>query len=241
MPGGLLALVCYGNENIVVNGNPDVTWFYKAFKRATHFSQEPIQISLDGPNLLQMDAPITVKAKIPRQGDLLSDLVLRVQLPDIFSKAYIRQDQSGNFILDRKYEFAWIRQIGVRMIDSVTFTVGGQKIQEFNGDYMINKAHTDLLGTEYAKWERLVGNVPELYDPSKGLYAGGSTGTGYPLVFNNNGPGASTTTPPNVNRPSIEARRIQVPLPFWFSETTFESLPLIALQYHEIEIMVVLC
>jgi hypothetical protein len=96
MPGGLLALVCYGNENVIVNGNPEVTWFYKSFLRHTHFSQEPIHIPLEGPNLLLMDSPVLWKAKIPRQGDLLSDLVLRVTLPDIFSKAYVHADASGN-------------------------------------------------------------------------------------------------------------------------------------------------
>ena len=66
MPGGLLALVCYGNENVILNGNPQVTWFYKSFMRHTHFAQEPVQVPLDGPGLLQMDAPITLKAKSPR-------------------------------------------------------------------------------------------------------------------------------------------------------------------------------
>ena len=73
MPGGLLQLVCYGNENVVLNGNPQITFFYKSFNKYTHFSQEPIQIPLDGPNLLLMDEPVLLKAKIPRQGDLLSD------------------------------------------------------------------------------------------------------------------------------------------------------------------------
>ena len=178
MPGGLLALVCYGNENVIVNGNPEVTWFYKAFKRATHFSQEPIQIPLEGPNLLQMDAPITVKAKIPRQGDLLSDLVLRVQLPDIFSKAYIRKDLSGIYILDRAHEFAWVRQIGVRMIDTVTFTIGGQKIQEFSSDWIAARAALDLDNTKYKQWRVMVGDVPDCFDPAQGLYADPSGGHG---------------------------------------------------------------
>ena len=119
MPGGLLSLVCYGNENVILNGNPQTTFFYKSFMRYTHFSQEPIQVSLDGPNLLLMDAPILLKAKIPRQGDLLSDLVFRFQLPDIYSKAYLRmRAYDGNnadgvyFSLDRAQEFAWVRQSG---------------------------------------------------------------------------------------------------------------------------------
>jgi hypothetical protein len=106
---------------------------------------------------------------------------------------------------------------------------------------MIAKAQCDLDNRSYRKWQTLVGDVPELNDPSKGIYGGGSTGTGYPLVYNNNGPTpASLTTPPNTNRPSIQGRRLQVPLPFWFAESTFEALPLVSLQYHECEVQLTL-
>ena len=171
MPGGLLSLVCYGNENVIISGNPQTTYFYKTFIRYTHFSQEPIQVPLDGPTLPLMDAPILLKAKIPRQGDLLSDLVLRFTLPDIFSKAFISQDQSGNYVVDRAYEFAWVRQVGVRIIDTVTFTIGGQKIQEFNSDWISARAAMDMNNTQYAKWRYMVGDVPELFDPTNGVYA----------------------------------------------------------------------
>jgi len=237
MPGGLLALVCYGNENVIVNGNPEVTWFYKAFKRATHFSQEPIQIPLEGPNLLQMDAPITVKAKIPRQGDLLSDLVLRVQLPDIFSKAYIRQDQQEDYVLDRAHEFAWIRQIGVRMIDTVTFTIGGQKIQEFTSDWIAARAALDLDNTTYNKWRVMVGDVPECFDPAQGLYADPSGG--YPNVVAWRG-SPLLPMPIQNNAPSIPGRILRVPLGLWFSDYIANSLPLVGLEYHDAEITILL-
>jgi hypothetical protein len=126
------------------------------------------------------------------------------------------------------------------MIQKVAFFIGGQKIQEYDGDYMIAKAQCDLDAFSYQKWQTLVGNVPELYDPANGIYGGGSTGTGYPLVYNNNGNNASTTSPPNTNRPSIAGRQIQVPLPFWFTDSTFESLPLVSLQQHECEIQITL-
>jgi len=105
---------------------------------------------------------------------------------------------------------------------------------------MIAKAQCDLDAFSYQKWQTLVGNIPDLYDPANGTYGGGSTGTGYPLVYNNNGNGASTTTPANTNRPSIAGRQIQVPLPFWFTDSTFGSLPLVSLQYHECEIQITL-
>jgi hypothetical protein len=237
MPGGLLSLVCYGNENIILNGNPQVTWFYKTFLRHTHFSQEPIQIALDGPNVLQMDAPILVKAKIPRQGDLLSDLVLRVQVPDIFSKAYVHTDEAGNYVLDRTYEFAWVRQLGVRMIQSVTITIGGQKIQEFTSDWISARAALDLDSTRYSKWRYMVGDTPEMFDPANGIY--GDPSGGYPNVLAWRG-SPSLPNPVQNNAPSIPSRILRVPLGLWFSDYIENSLPLVALQYHDCEIQILL-
>jgi hypothetical protein len=229
MPGGLLSLVCYGNENIQINGNPQTTWFYKTFMRYTHFSQEPIQIPLDGPNLLLMDAPILLKAKIPRQGDLLSDLVFRFQLPDIFSKAYISNDLSGNLILDRKYEFAWVRQIGARLIDTVSITIGGQLIQEFTSDWIAARTLLDNDNNSYQKWRSMVGDTPEYFDPANGIYSDPQVG-GYPNVV------AWRGAPQQNNSPSIPGRIIRVPLGLWFSDYIANSLPLIALQYHDCEV-----
>ena len=43
----------------------------------------------------------------------------------------------------------------------------------------------------------------------------------------------------NVNRPSIFGRTLHIPLPFWFTESTFNALPLLSLQYQECEIQVI--
>lgn len=231
MSGGLISLVSYGNENVVVNGNPQITWFYKAFIRYTHFSQEPIQFPLDGPSQLLMDAPIILKAKIPRVGDLLSDLVLRLDVPDIFSKAYISTNGQGNPVLDRTpQEFAWIRQLGVRMIDRVTFTIGGTKVQELTGDWIATRAMLDQTQSEYQKWRVMVGDVPELFDPAHGIYA--DPAGGYPNVI------AWRGQPTQTNAPSIPGRRLRIPLGLWFSDYIANSLPLVALQQHTPEIQI---
>lgn len=236
MPGGLLALVCYGNENVQLNGNPETTFFYKAFRRYTHFSQEPIQVPLEGPGALQMDASVLLKAKIPRQGDLLSDLVLRLQLPDVFSKAFVSPiPETAHLNLDRIYEFQWVRQIGVRMIDTVTFTIGGQKIQEFTSDWISARALLDYDQTQYQKWRVLVGDVPDCFDPAQGVYA--APQGGYPHVVAWRG---STQVPSPVqnNLPSIPGRILRIPLGLWFSDFIANSLPLVALQYHDAEIQI---
>ena len=84
--GGLYALVAYGTQNVILSGNPQMTYFYKAFKRYTHFAMENITIPLEGPNELGFDTTVDLRAKIPRYGDLLSDLVFSFHVPDIYSK-----------------------------------------------------------------------------------------------------------------------------------------------------------
>ncbi len=230
MSGGLITLVSFGNENVVVNGNPTITWFYKAFVKYTHFSQEPIQIPLNGPQQLLMDSPILLKAQIPRSGDLLSDLTLRCTIPDIFSKAYISYDLSGNPVLQRTpQEFQWIRQLGARMIDRVTFTIGGQKIQEFTGDWIAARAVLDMDQSEYQKWRVMVGDVPEVFDPASGIYA--DPAGGYPNVV-------AWQNQTQTNAPSIPGRVLRVPLGLWFSDYIANSLPLVALQQHTPEIQI---
>ena len=156
---------------------------------------------MDGPQDLSYDQPIQVRLKIQRVADLIRDMYFLFDLPDIYCK-YIESlpTSSGR---TSQYNFAWTTHIGCHIIQEVGFYIAGQKIQNWDGAYMIARAQCDLDSRSFQKWSRLVGNIPDLYDPANGLYGGGSTGTGYPLVYNNNGPAASTTTPPNINRPSI--------------------------------------
>ena len=240
MPGGgLYALVAYGAQNVLLSGNPDFTYFYKTYKKYSHFAEESVTFAMDGPQELSYNQPIQVRFKIQRVADLVRDMYFLFDLPDIYCK-YIENLPLPNGRTSQ-YNFAWTTYVGCHIIQNIGFFIGGQKIQEFDGSYMIARAQADLDTRAFQKWSRLVGNIPDLYDPANGLYAGGSTGTGYPLVYNNNGPfPASTTTPPNINRPSIAGRTLQVPLPFWFTESTFESLPLVSLQYHECEVQITL-
>jgi hypothetical protein len=239
MPGGgLYALVAYGAQNVLLSGNPDFTYFYKTYKKYSHFAEESVTFAMDGPQDLSYNQPIQVRFKIQRVADLVRDMYFLFDLPDIYCK-YIENLPLPNGRTSQ-YNFAWTTHVGCHIIQNIGFFIGGQKIQEFDGSYMIARAQADLDTRAFQKWSRLVGNIPDLYDPANGLYAGGSTGTGYPLVYNNNGPGGSTTTPPNINRPSIQGRTLQVPLPFWFTESTFESLPLVSLQYHECEVQITL-
>lgn len=227
--GGILALVAYGAQNVILSGNPQMTFWYKAFRRYSHFATENVSKALEGSNELFFDKSIQLRTKIDRVGDLLSDLYFTFRIPDIFSK-YLTPTASRS----SQFQFQWSRYIGAAIIQNVQFSVGGQKIQEFDGTYLLAKAMADYTADEFEKWRILVGDTEELTNPEKGVYAGGLNATGYPSVFFNK----SATT--QVNRPSIFGQDIHVPLGFWFSEHSSKALPLVGLQYHDCEIQITL-
>jgi hypothetical protein len=223
--GGLLALVAYGSQNVVLSGNPQMTFFYKVFKRYSHFSFENVSTQMEGPDTLFYDQPIKVRLKIERIADLVSDMYFSFQIPDIYSK-YVSPT-----VRTFQYEYEWVNFLGCALIQNAAFFIGGQKIQEFDGSYLLARALLDYPNAKFQKWSALVGEVPELVDPAEGVYAGGESQTGYPTVIKD----PSRAFGAQLNRPSIFGRTIRVPLPFWFTDPG-NALPLVGLQYHECEI-----
>ena len=231
MPGGgLFVLDSYGAQNVLLSGNPDFTYWYKSYKKYSHFAEESVTQAMYGPQELFFDQPIQVRFKIPRVADLVRDIYFTFTLPDIYCKFI---DLVQDTTRDAQYNFCWVNYIGAYIIQNCAFFIGGQKIQEFDGNYMIAKAQADLDQDGFQKWSTLVGNVSELTDPANGAFAGGALSVGYPVVV-------PDPDGDNFNRPSIFGRDLNVPLPFWFAETTFEALPLVGLQYHETEIQITL-
>ena len=227
--GGLYVLVAYGSQNVILSGNPEMTFFYKVFKRYSHFAIENVSQQMDGQDQLFFDTPIKIRTKIERIGDLMSDLYFSFQIPDIYSK-YINPNQRTY-----QYEFQWVNYIGCAILSNAAFFIGGQKMQEFDGSYLLSRALLDYPNAKLQKWKSLVGEVPELVDPANSVYAGGSSQTGYPSVlYNPQQPYGSQT-----NRPSIFGQTITVPLPFWFTDPG-NALPLVGLQYHDCEVQITL-
>lgn len=211
-----------------------MTYYYKLFKRHSHFSMESITIPLDGPNELQFDQTIQLRTKIKRYGDLLSDMYFSFRVPDVYSK-YVDPNTT---IRSAQFQFQWVKYLGAALIQSAAFIVGGQKIQEFDGTYLMAKAMMEYDADTFAKWSRLVGETNELTNPPLGAYAGGTSKTGYPNVYIDTfrqSIGASQN-----NRPSIVGQDVHVPLNFWFTDATSQALPLVALQYQECEVQLTL-
>ena len=233
--GGLIVLISYGSQNVILSGNPQMTYYYKIFKRYSHFSMENVSIAMDGPNELQWDQTVQLRAKIQRIGDLMSDMYFSFRIPDIYSKYMTPNPISGHV---NQWEFKWVRYLGAAIINRVGFYVGGQKIQEFDGGYLLSKSLMEYDTDTFEKWKILVGDTNELNNPAAGAYSGGTSKTGYPSVIED--PTRKAAGFSQLNRPSIVGQDIHVPLNFWFTDATFQALPLIALQYQDCEVQITL-
>ena len=224
MPGGLLNLISYGNQNIILTGNPSKTFFKCTYAKYTNFGLQKFRIDYKGQRILQPTTPSVFKFKVPRQADLLLDTYLVVTLPTIWSPILPPASCSTPW---RPYEFKWIKNIGSQMINSVRFTIGGHLIQMFSGQYLYNMVERDFSTEKKNNFYEMTGNTAELNDPENAFNRNGKYPNSY--VLNSN-------LHPEGVEPSIRSRKIYVPLNVWFSMASKMALPLASLQYAELEI-----
>ena len=54
MPGGLLNIVAYGNQNIILTGNPSKTFFKFTYAKYTNFGLQKFRIDMQGQRVLNI-------------------------------------------------------------------------------------------------------------------------------------------------------------------------------------------
>jgi hypothetical protein len=224
MPGGLMQLVNKGAQDQLVTGSPSFTHFRTVYKRHTEFAMEHFRLDFRGVNLdLNPTMSKTFRVKVDRNAQLVNDCYVHVTLPDIYSPIQaVTPGQNPQLAPDATgigYEFQWIKNIGYNMINSVSVLINGSAIVTQTGEWMKLYSYTTHTKNKREIVDRMVGHVPELYDPGQAS----SRFNQYPHALNSD------------SQPSILSREIIIPLHFWFCEDIGSSLPLVALQYSEVE------
>lgn len=114
MGGSLLELLAIGKQDKHLIGNPQITFFKTVYKRHTNFSMESIpQFFSETPNFGKK-----VSCIIDRKADLLSQIILEVELPALQTNV------------------SWVNGIGHHLIKNVELLIGGVKICNFSGEFM---------------------------------------------------------------------------------------------------------
>ena len=148
MTGGLLQIVTSGKQDIYLTIKPEITFFKKVYKKHTNFSFESRRLEFEI-NPLINKANLIYNCKIERYADLVSNLYLIYNIPDIYSNDY--------------YKFRWIKNFGTLFIKKATITIGSTIIDTISGEWL-------LIQNEYIKevkdsYNDLTGNLKQFYEP----------------------------------------------------------------------------
>ena len=227
MAGGLLNLVAYGNQNVILNSNPKKTFFKSTYAKYTNFGLQKFRIDFDGQKNLRMSEDSKFTFYIPRYAELLMDTYLVITLPNIWSPVLPPASCNESWT---PYEFKWIENVGTQLIKDITISVGGQTLQKITGNYLLALIQRNFNGTERDLYNRMTGNIPEMNNP-----AFSSTNNGkYPNAFYN------YTNEPAGIEPSIRFRKLYIPINAWFTMSSKMAFPLVALQYNTLQIDITL-
>ena len=215
MAGGLLQLVAVGQQNSYITENPEISFYKYVYKRHTNFAMESIQLTFDtNPVLSNEILSGGYYCKIGRYGDLLSELYFCFTLPDIYSSD--------------KYKFRWIENVGNLFIKKATVTIGGIIIDNITGEWL--NIWNELILSTNDSHDILIGNVEELINPKLNNPRIGIKNNKFYYTF------YPSSSKENNDNPSINSRKIYIPLNFWFNKNPSLALPLLRLQYSEVYI-----
>ena len=226
MPHGEMQLIAYGSQDIYLTGNPSITFFKFVYKKHTNFASEYIRQDFIKSSSFNTNSRSKLKCKIDRNGDLIHDIYLVYDLPNIYSGPQTEIDNKDHdipfipsYIGDISGEyFKWVNNLGENIIHKVDILIDGQILDEQYGIWLNIWNELTIPKSKRHAYDTMIGNISPLNNPS--------------LYYGNYNPNDTSIIP------TIPSRRLYIPLPFWFCRNPGLAIPLIALQYNEIFINV---
>ena len=150
MSGGLLQIVAVGAQDIYLTGNPQITYFKIIYRRHTNFAVESIEQFFSGPFGFGKQGV----ADISRSGDLITQIILKVVLPQVVF--------NGSFDERAHAQFAWVKHIGHAILDESELEIGGSKIVTQYGDWLRIWQELSQASGHKQGLCKMLGDVPEL-------------------------------------------------------------------------------
>jgi len=214
--GGLMQLTAYGAQDVYLTANPQITFFKQTYKRHTNFAMESIEQAFQG----VANFGKKIQCTISRSGDLIHRMMLQITLPSVDLNDPTISDASGD-------QFRWLNWVGHNIINSITLEIGGTQIDKHYGEWLHIWNELTCPAGKQAGYASMVGNVPELTNLISRVGPDG----GCTNQCSGGDPHSSAET-----RSCTPQYTLYIPFQFWFNRFVGLSLPLIALQYHEVRV-----
>ena len=142
MTAGLLQLNFKGPQDKYLTGNPQMTYFKSIYRSYSNFAKDLQKLQFE--NRVKFGS--THSCIIKNYGDLLSNLYLYIELPQLVST-----NNNENWA-------GYVNGVGFSIIESVSFEIGGQTIDTYdynwldiyneiydqNSDTLVSKFNTDI-------------------------------------------------------------------------------------------------
>ena len=189
--GGLIQMVAYGAQDVILTGNPKMTFFKSVFRSYTNFSIESKKLNIEG-NITALEN--SFDCIISRNGDLLSGLWMEINIPSV-----LNNNNTATFT-------HWCNNTGAAFVKQCEIDIGGQMIEKH--DSLWYDIYNELNNTD--------------------IHANKQINKNKSLIYRHNG-----------NKQRAPNLHLMIPLHFWFTKNKGSSLPLIALQYHEVTLKIV--
>jgi hypothetical protein len=231
MAGGLLNLIAVGNQNTIIHGDPQKTFFKATYAKHTNFGIQKFRIDYNGIRFLNPTNETKFNFKIPRYGDLLMDTYLVVKMPTIWSP--LVSDRDNNFF---GYEFKWIKDLGAQMIKEISITIGGQLIQKYSGDFIKCMVERDYNKEQKELFNEMTGNIDKMHSPEKAYFDTYFNKYTYPNTIYRTDINGEYITP----TPSIDGRILYIPINSFWCMNSKSAFPLISLEYSDLEIDIII-
>ncbi len=139
-----MQLVAFGAQDVYLTGNPQITFFKIMYRRHTNFALESIEQTFNG----NADFGKKVTCAISRNGDMISRVYLRVELPDVTVKPGTA--------------FRWTNWLGHVLVKTVEVEIGGQRIDKHCGDWLNVWNELSQTSGKALGYANMVGHMPEL-------------------------------------------------------------------------------
>ncbi len=211
--GGRIQLAAIGEQDIFLTANPETTYFIKRYKKHSQFAIQTLEVPFEQSAYFGGK----VRADIPRNGDLIREMYLKITLPEI-NQSLINQDNTitGETDVVKTYP-TYSDSIGHALIRQADISIGGQTIETINGDYLDIYEDMFIPQSQSLAIQELVGRT----------YIRSGLGPASNVIYRTeNGFDAVGAFP----------RTFLVPLRFWFTQDPNLAIPLTALRYQEVEI-----
>ena len=153
--GGRVQLSAIGAQDIYLTSNPQMSYFIKNYKRHTMFAMETAEAPF------QQECKFGNKARcsIPRMGDLVREMYLKVELPELNQGILTTWDVvTQQFIAITTYP-TYCDSIGHAIIKQATLKIGGQTVEVINGDYMEIYSDMFIPKSQSFAIEQLIGRT----------------------------------------------------------------------------------